>query len=119
MGIYRIDSGTVHMVVRADDARRAALWAVHRSLQQILPLYDDRQLSAADKQRRAAAEGCLVLDDMVRVAPADERSTGRSGRAVELPTAKLVEEWSRLMVALSRFADAEPREDEEALAAPA
>lgn len=123
MGKYEVQSGTMKLVVQADDAHRAALWAVHQSLRQILPLYDDQELSPRDKQRRAAAQGCMVLDDQLRVTPLDTRNGENSGgensggegpggearsatpRGMILETARLVEEWSGLMVALTRISE--------------
>lgn len=98
MAKYYVESGTLRMVVQADDARGAALWAVHKALQQVLPLYDDESLEPQQKQQQALQHGLLVLDDVVSLS---EIGYGRAD--YRLATAELVLEWNKLMIALTRL----------------
>ncbi len=63
MSKYYLQSGTLRVVISAEDEMRAALWAVHRAMQQIVPLYEDELLSPEEKSQFAALEGLVVLGD--------------------------------------------------------
>ena len=41
MAKFYVQSGTFRSVVAADSARKAALWAVHQVMQQVLPTDED------------------------------------------------------------------------------
>ncbi len=99
MAKYYVVSGTLRMTVQAEDARSAALWAVHKALQQVVPMYDDEELTADDKQRQALQRGLMVLGDSVELS---EIGFGRS-EAQRLATYDLVTEWNQLMIALTRM----------------
>lgn len=111
MAKFEVQSGSLRMVVHADDARKAALWAVHRAMQQILPIYDDASLTATDKERCAVRRGCAVMGEVMRLRRIEEESDtpcggerlSRTGRAVRFATFDVVTEWNRLMVALARL----------------
>ena len=38
MSKYYVQSGTMRTVVQAETTRKAALWAVHQAMQQVLPM---------------------------------------------------------------------------------
>lgn len=101
MAKFYVESGTLRMMVQADDVEKAALWAVHKALQQVLPIEEDATdgLSVTEKQRRVVARGCMILGDTLRLS---EVGFGRED-ATRLATYDLVNEWSKLMVALARF----------------
>jgi hypothetical protein len=99
MAKYYVESGTMRAVVAAEDEQRAALWAVHRAMQQIVPLYDDPTLSPAQKSAVAATEGLLVLDDSIHL---NEVGFGRDD-GIKLDTADVVAQWHQLMTALTRL----------------
>ncbi len=40
---YYVQSGNVRTVISAEDAERAALWVIHRTMQQVLPVYDEEE----------------------------------------------------------------------------
>ena len=65
MAKFYVQSGTLRMVIQADDARKAALWAVHKAMQQILPLYDDDSLTASQKRQSALRCGHDVLGNEI------------------------------------------------------
>ncbi len=100
MAKYQIESGSLRMVVRADDAHKAALWAVHRALQQVLPIYDDESLSAEQREYCAVRRGCAVMGEVLRLREVDDQGAATHYR---FATFDLVTEWNRLMVALSRL----------------
>lgn len=89
MGTYLVQSGTLRTTVRADDARKAALWAVHQSLQQVLP--------PEDGTRRTPAPRPSALGPRIRVLSSD------AVEAACLDTYDVVLEWNQLMVALARL----------------
>jgi hypothetical protein len=104
MAKFYVESGTLRMTVQADDAEKAALWAVHKALQQVLPMEGDDldeqpSLDVFEKQRRVVARGCMILGDSLRLS---ELGFGRPD-AIRFATYDLVNEWSKLMLALARF----------------
>lgn len=102
MGRYEVRSGATRMVVQARDARCAALWAVHKSLQQVAPLPGD---SAADSKADSAPRSgaMVVLADRLTVSPLGREGRPTKGACWSVDTAEIVTEWNQLMVALSRL----------------
>ena len=43
MAKYYVQSGTMRSVVEAESSRKAALWAVHQAMRQVLPIEDERR----------------------------------------------------------------------------
>ncbi len=101
MAKYYIQSGTVRTVVSADDSEKAALWTVHKIMQQVVPVYDDIELSAEEKNDVALMQGVMVLGNTVKIS---ERGFDRED-AEQLDTFELITHWHQLMVALSRLED--------------
>ncbi len=99
MAKFYVKSGTLRIVVQADDARTAALWAVHKTMQQVLPMYDDDLLSPQEKHARAVARGFMVLGETLELS---EIGFGRY-EAHMFETCNVVTEWSKLLVALTRL----------------
>ncbi len=99
MAKFYVESGTLQLVVIADDVQRAALWSVHRAMQQVLPLDDEEGQSPELKSDGLSASGGMVLGDTLRI---NERGFGRSDGAV-LDTFEVVTEWNQLMVAIARL----------------
>ncbi|MBM4000514.1 MAG: hypothetical protein FJ297_13420 [Planctomycetes bacterium] len=99
MARYQVESGSVRMVVQADDARKAALWAVHRVLRQVLPLGDDSEETDGDAEEQAVRRGCAVMGDVLRLRTLDGGTTAR----YRFATFDVVTEWTRLMIALARL----------------
>lgn len=99
MAKYYIESGTMKAVVSADDSHKAALWAVHRAMQQVMPMYDDQEVTANDKSDIAMSEGMMVLDQKITIS---EVGFEREDAQV-MNTYDVVGEWNQLMVALSRL----------------
>lgn len=107
MAKFYVQSGTFRRVVAADSSRKAALWAVHEVMQQILPTdHEDEtgNANAGSPRNRLfgeAPEGqsVTVLSAKVRV---DERGFDRSD-ATEVPTMEVVAEWNQMVMTLDRL----------------
>lgn len=99
MAKFYVESGTLETVIDADDARGAALWAVHRCMEQVLPICPDDPLSPQQKSERMLQRGCYVLDESIRTS---EQGYGRDD-ADEHDTAELFVEWNQLMAAMSNL----------------
>ncbi|MAR09774.1 MAG: hypothetical protein CL681_07340 [Blastopirellula sp.] len=99
MAKYYVESGTLQLIVQADDAHKAALWAIHRTMQQILPVYDEHCLSPETKADIAFTAGAMVLGEMMFLS---EVGFGGSD-AVRFNTTDMVIEWNQLMIALTKL----------------
>ena len=101
MAKFYVQSGTLQMLTEADDAQGAALWAVHRCMEQVLPICPDDPLSPQEKSARIQQRGCEVLAETIRV---NEQGFDREDGEV-FDTADLFAEWNQLLVAMSRLED--------------
>ena len=99
MAKFYVQSGTVRTVISADDAEKAALWVVHKSLQQVVPVYDDIELSPSEKSDVALVQGMMVLGNSIAI---NEIGFDRDD-STHLDTFELLVQWHQLMVALSRL----------------
>jgi hypothetical protein len=99
MAKFYVQSGTLRIVIQADDARKAALWAVHKAMQQILPLYDDDSLTASQKRQSALRCGHDVLGDEISLSELGFESAENA----KFDMFDVVTEWNQLMVALARI----------------
>ncbi|GAA4431958.1 hypothetical protein [Bremerella cremea] len=97
MAKFYVESGTLRLIVDAADARRAALWAVHRSLEHILP--NEEEELDVDNLPEVEPAGSMVLGDVIRLS---ERGFENQD-TVEYETLNIVSEWSQLMMALSNM----------------
>jgi hypothetical protein len=94
MAKFYVESGSLRLVISANNSRGAALWAVHRVLSGVLPFAGDEceQTTNRDGQRFKLGEAVYV----------NQRGFDHSeGRRFE--TVELVTEWSQLISALSRL----------------
>ena len=99
MAKYYVESGTVQMVTEADDCRGAALWTLHRCMEQILPVCPDDPLNAQEKAERVGQRGCWVLGESIRTS---EQGFGRDDVQLH-ETAEIFAEWNQLMMAVSNL----------------
>ncbi|MGB7344112.1 MAG: hypothetical protein WBD20_07855, partial [Pirellulaceae bacterium] len=67
MAKYYVQSGTMRSVVQAESSRRAALWAVHQAMQQVLPMEDADDVTPQSKSDQANQTGVAVLSRTVHV----------------------------------------------------
>ena len=89
---FYVESGNLQMVVHANNARGAAIWAVHRAMSQMLPFLTDMPLSAAEQEP-------LLLAELIKT---NECGFGRPDSLVH-ETFAVVSEWNQLMVALDKL----------------
>jgi hypothetical protein len=90
---FYVQSGSLEMVLQANDSRCAASWAAHRTLGQSLPFLCEE---AADYTKLA---DLTQLGDTIRVS---QRGFDRHD-AVMFDTLDIVSEWNQLLVALDRL----------------
>ena len=108
MAKFYVQSGNIKTIVAADDTDKAALWVVHRTLQQVVPVYEDSEMSPEEKNSHLVAEGIMVLGNEILVS---EIGFDRND-AQKLDTFELLVHWHQLMVALDRLAShLEPGQD--------
>ncbi|WP_145099726.1 hypothetical protein [Anatilimnocola aggregata] len=102
---FYVSSGNLNLIVEADHARAAAIWAVHRCLSQVTSFdgEDDNtvagQLAGSESLSYESAEPQRKLGETINVS---ERGFGSDDKQ-ELTTLPIVAEWSRLLVALDRL----------------
>ncbi len=99
MAKFYVQSGTMRKVVQAESRRKAALWAVHEALQQILPMEDVGTDSPESKSVAVSSQGVAVLAAKVSVS---ERGFEGSD-ATSLPTLEVVTEWNQMVTTLDRL----------------
>lgn len=99
MGKYYVESGTLRCVVSAENPRRAALWAVHRAMQQIMPIDESVAVAPEEKHERAKTQGVMVLSGSIRTS---QRGYGADDSET-LPTFEVVTEWNQLVNTLDRL----------------
>ena len=96
---FYVHSGTMRSVVQAESRRKAALWAVHQALQQVLPMEDDWIESPAAQSELSSSHGVAVLSAKVMVS---ERGFDRSDASI-FPTLEVVAEWNQMVTTLDRL----------------
>lgn len=99
MAKFYVQSGNVRSIISADDGEKAALWVVHLAMRQVIPVYDDEELSPDKKGEVALHRGLMVLGNAVTVS---ELGFNRCD-AEQLDTFDLVVHWHQLMLALARL----------------
>lgn len=99
MAKYFVQSGTLRTTVQAESSRKAALWAVHQAMQQVLPVDDSQHESALSKTEVAAARGISVMDEIVSVSTSGYDAPDKS----TLSTMEVVREWNEMFAALDRL----------------
>jgi hypothetical protein len=90
---FYVQSGSLEMVLQANDSRCAAIWAAHRTLGQSLPFLCEE---AGDYAKLA---DLTRLGETIRVS---QRGFNRPDAAV-FATLDIVSEWNQLLVALDRL----------------
>jgi len=95
MAKYYVESGSLRLIVDAADARRAALWAVHRALEHLLP--NEEEELDVDNLPEVEPVDAMVLGDAIRLS---ERGFENLD-VTQFETLEIVGEWSQLMLALS------------------
>jgi hypothetical protein len=96
MAKYYVQSGTLRTVVQAESSRKAAIWAVHQAMQQVLPLDEE---PAEAKRERIGSDRAAVLSGKVTVS---ESGFDRE-ESTTLPTLEVVTEWNQMVTTLDRL----------------
>ncbi len=99
MAKFYVQSGTMRNIVQAESVRKAALWAVHQTMQQVLPIEDHDQQSPAVKGQQMALRGVAVLSSTVKIS---ELGFDQLDAAI-LPTMEVVSEWNQMVMTLNRL----------------
>ena len=100
MDKFYVQSGNFRSVVQAESNRKAALWAVHRVMRQVLPIdQDDADVrpGAAPPDLEVTEADCLASEISV-----SNRGFDRSD-AVQLATMDVVSDWNQMVVTLERL----------------
>jgi|688.fasta_scaffold00106_8 hypothetical protein len=101
MAKYYVQSGNFRSLVSADDAEKAALWIVHKVIQQVLPVDDDLELDPTQKGQAVIAHGIMVLGNQIVVS--EQGYCGDDSQFFD--TFDLLTHWHQLMLALDRLAE--------------
>lgn len=91
---FYVQSGNLKMVLHAHNRRGAALWAMHRSMSQLLPfLADDADVETPPPSPPVALAGKIVVSER-----GFDRPEGQP-----FDTFEIAVEWNQLLTALSRL----------------
>ncbi|QDV61204.1 hypothetical protein [Crateriforma conspicua] len=99
MDKFYVQSGSFRCVVQADDSRKAALWAVHQVMGQILPIDGDEPTGSESADGNEASKPVAVLGGRVKVS---RRGYDRDD-AGEMPTMDVVADWNQMVTTLDRL----------------
>ena len=99
---FYVQCGPQRSIIQAGDRFDAVMHLIDRALQDHLWIYDDVDLSDADRRRHLLIEALLHLDPAVRIS---EQGFDREDASVH-PTPEAVTQWHALMVGVSRLFEA-------------
>jgi hypothetical protein len=99
MAKFYLQSGSAKLILDSEDSQRAALWLVHRVMESIGDVYEDKSLDDERKLDSAIVESLLDLGPSIYVS---ERGFDRTD-ADQFETFDIVMYWHQLMIALSRL----------------
>ncbi len=99
MAKYYIQSGTLRTVVQAESRRKAAIWAIHQAMQQVLPIDQADGETPESKSARAEVAQIAVLDAQVQIS---ERGFDRDDASL-METIDALGEWTQLVTTLDRL----------------
>lgn len=96
---YYVTCGGTQWIVQAESARQAAMRLLDELLAEHIWIYDDADLSEQDRRDHLVIESLLHLATEIHVS---ERGTGRCD-AGTFGVPELLDDWDRLMTAVSRL----------------
>jgi hypothetical protein len=99
MSKYYLTCGATQWIVQAESARQAAMRLLDELLAEHIWIYDDSDLSDQDRRDHLVIESLLHLPTEIHVS---ERGLGRCD-AGTFGVPDLLDEWDRLMTAVSRL----------------
>jgi hypothetical protein len=95
MAKYYVQSGDYQLIVQANNARGAALWAVHRTLAQVLSFADERESPEPAPRFSGRLGESVTVHEQGFDRPDCQR----------FETFGLIHQWNQLMTALDRLQD--------------
>jgi len=98
MAKYYVQSGNLRTIVQAESSRKAAIWAVHQAMQQVLPI-DDGPSPKSNNHDTDSPATVIMLTKKLKVS---ERGFDRSDVA-ELSTLEIMNEWNQMVSTLDRL----------------
>ena len=98
MAKFYVQSGNLRTVVQAESSRKAAIWAVHEAMQQVLPVDDEFSQSKSDRDRSEMST-VIMLTKRITIS---ERGFDRSDAAV-MSTLEVMNEWNQMVSTLDRL----------------
>ncbi|TWT81827.1 hypothetical protein CA13_32800 [Planctomycetes bacterium CA13] len=98
MAKYYVQSGNLRTIVQAESSRKAAIWAVHQAMQQVLPI-DETRFSETPSHEDGPPRTVIMLTKRMTVS---ERGYDRSD-ANDLSTLEVMNEWNRMIATLDRL----------------
>lgn len=97
MAKFYVTTGNLQLVIEADHAHAAAIWAVHRCLSQVMPF-----ASATAEDDSLSYESAAPHRHLGETIIVSERGFAGEDKQ-EFATLPVVAEWSKLLVALDRL----------------
>ena len=96
MAKFYVQSGTLRSIIDSQDAERAALWAVHMAMQQVMPIENDQE------SNEISVEG---PSDMVALAETIELSEIGFDRddCLRIDTFEAFQHWNLLFKAVEKL----------------
>ncbi len=99
MAKFYVQCGLSRQLIQAEDARGAALWAVHQIIEQAIDLESIDWMDEDEINNLELIRVLLALDEQVLVS---EIGFGR-GEAGAFATPDIMTEWNQLIIAVSRL----------------
>ena len=99
MAKFYVQSGNFRTTINAVDAEKAALWAVHKVMEQVLPFQDDLEIPADQKSYKCIEQGLMVLGETMQISQLGFDSADQT----VLDTLELQIHWHQLTIALARL----------------
>ena len=102
MAKYIVESGNLTTTVDAETHEKAALWAIHQAMRQVLPIddCDSPVCTAVTSDRRIdSPEPARALGSIVEV----RREGQRAEQTHSLETMDVVRQWNEMFAALARL----------------
>lgn len=99
MSKFYVQSGSMRSVVEAESSRKAALWAVHQAMQQVLPVEEERQSVTESEGQKRPDKTLAVLSGKLRVSQCGFDHAD----ATQMATMEVVSEWNQMVTTLDRL----------------
>ena len=99
MAKFYVKCGEFENIVTADTVRKAAIWAMHLTMEELLPI-DDLDWVECDGLAVVKYEsGFMPLESVIKIS---ERGFGRD-EAARFSTEEILKEWNQLLVAVAKL----------------